>query len=85
MMFGPSVLRAANEGQLPVVRLSAYDERVDDYQGVLAQKGAVQECVERALTVDTSAHLDPEVAAGCRRLVAMLIEAAADVTPPVTD
>jgi hypothetical protein len=81
MMFGVSIMKAANAGQLPAVRWLSYNNQLNDYQGAVESKGNIQTQLTKALAVTSLEQLHPEVARGCRRMAAMLIEAAAEATP----
>lgn len=80
-MFGPTLLSSTSgAGPIPV-RWGGYNASVQAYQGSIDEKAVVGARIDHALAVGAIDALDPLAAAGCRRMVTMLVQGAAAASP----
>lgn len=80
-MFGAPLLVDTSGSHLIPVRWGGYNASVQAYQAAIEEKAQVGGRIDRALAVGAIDELDPTVAAGCHRLVAMLVQGAAAASP----
>lgn len=81
LMFGTSLLASSNNTGLTPVRWGGYNGSVQSYQGSIEEKSKLGAKIDRALSVGELDELEPGVADGCQRLVAMLVDGTAKASP----
>ena len=80
-MFGPTIMSQANNDVLPPVRLRAYIDKVDDYQGELSGKRRVQEVI-RSLAKQDPTTWPADALQACKLVTEKLITAAESAALP---
>jgi hypothetical protein len=82
LMFGLDVLRRVTGQEPPRVRWGTYLQSMDAYQGVVTMKREIQAELRRVLTTAARLEdLESQIAGGCQRLTATLVDAVAEGTP----